>query len=362
MIIKVFFFIPNLRQGGASHAIINFLKYINKKNFDIHLIYLGKSFYKNLPKNIKVYKLDYKKVFFSFFEIKRIISANIFNNNKNVFISNFNYANVLSVLFLRKLKNLKIVCFERNSIFELFYSKNIITYARSVIIYLLIRIFYRYADLILTNSKNVTKEFKKVNINSKVVYSGLLENLTNKTSVSKKVCKIIAVGRLEPQKDYFTILKAINLIKNEKFRLYIYGEGSLKSEIKAFIKQQSLNDKVILCGYEINKDKIYSNANLLVHASIFEGIPNAIVEALSYEVPVIASKNHGGNSEVLNGGQFGDLFTRGSIIELSNKIQSFLFNPTFLKNKSLKGSKNLNKFLSNSTTKELENQLTKLYL
>lgn len=362
MPIKVFFFIPNLKQGGASHAIINFLKHINKKNFDIHLIYLGKSFYKNLPKNIKVYQLDYKKVFFSFFEIKRIISTEILNSNKNIFISNFNYANVLSILFLRKLNNLKIVCFERNSIFELFYSKNIIYYAKSIIIYLLIRIFYRYADLILTNSKNVTKEFKKININSKVVYSGLIENLTNKTWVSKKVCKIVAVGRLEPQKDYFTILKAINLIKNEKFRLYIYGEGSLKSKIKTYIKQQSLNDKIVLCGYEKNKDKIYANANLLVHASIFEGIPNAIVEALSYKVPIIASKNYGGNTEVLNGGQFGDLFTLGGIVELSKKIQSFLFNPAFLKNKSLKGSQNLNKFLSISTSKELEKQLTKFYL
>ena len=52
-------------------------------------------------------------------------------------------------------------------------------------------------------------------------------------------------------------------------------------------------------GHEPNRKKIYKNADLLIHCSVFEGLPNVIVEALNYNVPVIAANGAGGIREVL---------------------------------------------------------------
>ena len=45
--------------------------------------------------------------------------------------------------------------------------------------------------------------------------------------------------------------------------------------------------------------KIYKNADLLIHCSVFEGLPNVVVEALNYSVPVIAANGAGGIREAL---------------------------------------------------------------
>ena len=105
--------------------------------------------------------------------------------------------------------------------------------------------------------------------------------------------------KYEAQKDYFTLIKAIKIVKNNNFKLFIYGEGSEKLKILNFINTNNLKNKVVMMGHENNKNKIYSNADLLIVSSIFEGLPNCVVEAINYNVPIIAS-NIGGNKEILN--------------------------------------------------------------
>ena len=124
MKINLFFFISSFSYGGAGNAVFNYLKNLNKKKYDLHIIFLGKSDYENLlPKHVKSYKLHSNfmlfKNFSNFFKIKKILIKKSFSNKKNIFISNIHYSNVLSILFLRKIKNLRIVLFERTSIKEL---------------------------------------------------------------------------------------------------------------------------------------------------------------------------------------------------------------------------------------------------
>ena len=101
---NLFFFISNF----------NYLKKKKKKKYNLHMIFLGHSDYeKTLPKNVKYYKINNHfylfKTFFAFFKIKNILSQKKFFDNKNIFISNIHYSNVLSIIFLRNIKNLKII-------------------------------------------------------------------------------------------------------------------------------------------------------------------------------------------------------------------------------------------------------------
>jgi glycosyltransferase involved in cell wall biosynthesis len=361
MKIKIFFFIPSLEFGGAGNASINLLKNLDQQLFDVSLFYQGKNRYRNeIPKYINIYKLHKKKTFLNFFKIRKIIKKQIRNNNKNIFISNIHFSNVLSIIFLRNLKNLKIILFERTSIKELDLFKKTFN-IKNIFIRFLVKRLYFFADLVLTNSKYAQKELLKFNVQSKIIYSGLLNKIRKKKKFKRKFFfKIISVGRLVAQKDYFTMINAIKYIEKKKFKLFIYGEGKLRKLIQNYIDNNHLSKKIILMGHIKNKNFIYENSDLLLISSLFEGIPNCVVEAINYSVPIIASKNFGGNKEVLDNGKFGDLFELQNYKQLANKIEKFMEKPSILQKKVLLGSGSIDKFLIMNTAEKFEKILLTL--
>ena len=131
------------------------------------------------------------------------------------------------------------------------------------------------------------------------------------------------LGGLPTKKDYLTLLDAIKNIKNKNFILKIYGDGELKDRLIYYIENNDLKKHVKLNGHETDTRKIYSNADLLIHSAIFEGLPNTVVEAMNYEIPVIASNSFGGTKEVLNNGKFGDLFNPGDSIGVKKNDTKF---------------------------------------
>ncbi len=360
MKINLFFFISQFNFGGAGNAIFNFLKNLDYRKYNLHMIFIGKSDYeKLLPKHVKSYRLTvntiFFKTFFSFFLIRKIFLQKDLINKKNVFISNIHYSNVLSVIFLRNIQHLKIILFERTSLKELDIFYKFLPYLKNQIVKFLIRYTYPKADKVLANSRTSVKELKELKIQSGIVYSGSINKIVMKKKfVRRKFFTIIAVGRLTYQKDYFTLLDAIKNIENKNFILRIYGDGELKNSLIYYIKDNNLKKYVKLHGHETNIRKIYLNADLLIHTAIFEGLPNTVVEAMNFEIPIIASNSFGGTKELLNNGKFGDLFTTGDSKGLSRIIQKFLTNPTKLKKKVTKSKSFLKRFNKKDSCKSLE--------
>ena len=93
-----------------------------------------------------------------------------------------------------------------------------------------------------------------------------------------------------------------------------------------------------------NPEKFYLNSDLFIHASHFEGFPNAIVEAINYNLPVICSNCKGGTKEIILNGKGGDLFPIGNHKILANKITSFFRNQKPLKKKLTLARKNIKKY------------------
>ena len=92
-----------MAERETQYSIIS--KNLNKKKYDLHIIFLGKSDYENLlPKHVKSYKLHSNfmlfKTFLIFFKNKENSNKKkVFLIKKNIFISNIHYSNVLSILF-----------------------------------------------------------------------------------------------------------------------------------------------------------------------------------------------------------------------------------------------------------------------
>jgi len=337
---RIVFFLPNFDIGGASESILKLAKFLIKYNFSILIISLGKNFYKKDFKkiNCEIIEIKSKKTSLSIFKLRKIMINEINKNfDKVIFISNINYANIISIISLINLHKIRIILTERSSISELRYSDTLIKKIKNKLIYFLAKFLYKYSDLVITNSK-----FEKKYIQDKFqlkriicIHPPSIKNIikTNKNN-NKKIPHIIYVGRLSREKGIFIILEALLEIKKKySFVFNFYGDGPDKQSIKKFIQKNNLKDMVFLKGFIKNKNLIFKNADLFINASHWEGLPNALVQSINYNVFPICSDAPGGNIEVIKNGKLGVSFKTNNKNDLKKKIIKFLNNRFKLNNK-----------------------------
>lgn len=125
-----------------------------------------------------------------------------------------------------------------------------------------------------------------------------------------KSVSILSIGRFTFQKGYFTGLQAIKILKEEfhNFTWTIIGDGPGLEEIIFHIHQMGLQQHVVLAGPKGREEVItaYNNASVFFLPSVYEGIANVVLEAMSMELPVVATKS-GGLEEVISHGENGML-------------------------------------------------------
>ena len=107
---------------------------------------------------------------------------------------------------------------------------------------------------------------------------------------------------------------------------YIIGEGELRAEIGADIKDSSLEDTVFLLGKKMNPYTWLKNSTLFVHSSKREGFPAVLLEGLASRKMVISSECNTGPKEVLGAGKYGVLYEVGNYKNLAFILEEALKN------------------------------------
>lgn len=145
--------------------------------------------------------------------------------------------------------------------------------------------------------------------------------------------KIVTAGRLTEQKNHILLIKAFAKIssKYSDYQLIIYGGGgNLKEKIEDTIKQLNLIDKVVLPGYTTNIGDKIKDASLFVLSSDFEGMPNALMEAMALGVPCISTDCDGGGARYLiENEKNGLLVPKGDMEALAGAMERMLSNREF---------------------------------
>jgi glycosyltransferase involved in cell wall biosynthesis len=119
---------------------------------------------------------------------------------------------------------------------------------------------------------------------------------------------ILSVGRLSPEKDHATMIRAFGLlVKSHNAKLVILGEGPLRPDLESLVTEMKLKESVFLPGFVIDPYPWFGSADLFVLSSLREGFGNVLVEALECGVPIVSTNCPGGPSEILANGQFGKL-------------------------------------------------------
>lgn len=139
--------------------------------------------------------------------------------------------------------------------------------------------------------------------------------------------EIVSVGRLEPQKNQKLLIEAFLLIADEfpDYNLVIYGEGSLRRELESHIEQLGLQKRVMLPGAKEGIQECIKDASLFVLSSDYEGIPNALIEAMAIGLPCVSTDcSPGGARELIESGENGLIVECGNPKMLANAVKSLM--------------------------------------
>ena len=173
------------------------------------------------------------------------------------------------------------------------------------------RYAYHRADYLVAPAKYVAADVAQyfgLNRAIQVLANPLDKDRVNKQAqlpcehpwVRKALPFVLAVGRLVPEKDFETLIKAIALCqKQQQTRLIILGEGSLREKLEALIQGLGLNDVVSLVCFESIPFNYMKHCQSFVLSSLVEGMPNALVQAQFLGAPCISSDCPGGAIELL---------------------------------------------------------------
>ena len=186
--IKIYIFHPYSGKGGADLSISRLINGLDQKKYEIEFLSLNNPAIKNkISKKISYKRIISTRTLFSFFKIINHINQDKKNYKKKIFISNQYFANVLSLIFLRGLKGIKIILLERNHLDEFKYFNSFFDVFKKKMIQILMKIFYYKADLIIGNSYDLSKSLQSF-VKTKIytVYNPCYFPLVNK---KKKIFK-----------------------------------------------------------------------------------------------------------------------------------------------------------------------------
>lgn len=144
---------------------------------------------------------------------------------------------------------------------------------------------------------------------------------------------ILAAGRLDPQKDFSTLIRAFAQVRAKRSaRLTILGAASLAQpahaeELKALAATLGVESDVDMPGFVANPFAFMARASVLALSSRYEGLPGVLIQALACGCPVVSTDCPSGPREILDHGRFGPLVPVGDDAALATAIEAVLEQP-----------------------------------
>ena len=200
------------------------------------------------------------------------------------------------------------------------------------------RLFYPWADGIVAVSQGVADDLGQITRLSsdriQVIYNPIVlpqlftlaqEPVEHSWFKPGEPPVILGVGRLHPQKDFPTLIRAFAEVRKiQQARLMILGDGPERQALTTLVSELGLTEDVAFPGFVQNPYAYMSKAAVFVLSSAWEGLGNVLVEAMAIGTPVVSTNCESGPGEILADGKYGALVPVRDSAAIAQAITSVL--------------------------------------
>lgn len=351
---KVAFFLPHFGDGGVERNSLLLAAAFQRHGAVVDLLTLSARgpFLRQIPSGIRVLELGGERTVLSIPRLVRYLRE----EGPAALISAQHYANIASV-WARLLAggSTRLILTERVPLMEI---ASISKPAVRRMLPLLMRWFYPRADAVVAVSDGVREDVQRL-LGKRSDSVHLIHNPTLDPAIEVRAREplehpwfapgeppvIVGVGRLSPEKDFGTLLRAFAQIRERMpARLVIIGEGRERGSLEELARDLGVAGDVDLPGFDANPYRYMARAAVFAHSSRYEGSGNVLIEALACGTPVVATDCPSGPREILLGGRGGALVPVGDAAVLAKTVQDLLENPTLVRKQLTFARSHLDRF------------------
>ncbi len=285
--IKVAFVIPSLGSGGAERVVSNLSNEFINLGIKVTVIMLAnRNLYYTLNDKVEIKYLDCENdnslPFLRRYKLRlRKIKSAIFDINPDVVISFMSETNI-DVCFAMKGLKIPLIVSERN---------DPAIDPKSQVKQFMRKIAYRKPNGFVFQTPDAKGYFNK-NIQKKscIIINPLSSSLPP-AYVGEREKRVVSVGRLNKQKNFPVLIDAFKEFSREypEYVLEIYGEGLLEEKLNQYILDSGMQGRITLMGFCKDVHEKIKKASMFVMSSDFEGMPNALLEAMAIGMPCIST-------------------------------------------------------------------------
>ncbi len=322
-------FVPLLLGGGAERVMVDLAGGFAERGFNVDLV-LGRAegvYLPSVSSRVNVVDLSSSRTVTALPRLAQYLRQ----NKPKALMATLEHANVVALMAgLLTGHKTRLVIREANT------PSASATKAKSVpakSVARLMRWLYPKADGIVAVSEGVANDLsstlaipqEKVSVILNPVLTNRVFELAKAPSphswLEDTIPVILGVGRLTTQKDFPTLIRAFAKVRSQRqARLLILGEGQDQVELESLACNLGVASDVHFAGFAENPFAYMARASVYVLSSIYEGLPNALIQAMALGIPAVATDCPSGPKEVLEDGRYGELVPMGDCETMATAI------------------------------------------
>ena len=322
-----------MQGGGAERVFINLAKILSGRGLSVELV-VGNSEGELIKQIEDVNLIDLR----SSSVVRSIIPLyrHLRKSKPDVLMSAMPHANLAAIISaVLSGKKCKVISTVHENVF--FALQHISLYEK-FILYIL-KVGYLFSDGFVAVSSGLLKSYESFQGKSlpeirKFIYNPIIKEIDSpglnvvKSKSPNETFRIVSAGRLSFEKNFSLLINAFSLLDDKRnITLTIYGEGPERTALEDLIGRLELQEHVCLPGYVHNLNEKFSESDLFVMTSIWEGFGNVLVEAMAAGCKVVSTDCESGPREILGGGKYGELVPVNDPIALANAIKKEINRP-----------------------------------
>lgn len=323
---EILFVTLHLTDGGAERVASELIGEWVKKGCKVTIIQLMPDMFSNsytMPEGVEYINFELEKNRFKrlYYEVRQLV--HVMRQHPNATVMGFAKQTIYIIGLASLFTKNRIVLSERNDPYSTPSNK-------------LRRILrdwaFQRADACVFQTPDARDYFpEKVRNKGTVIPNPINASLPDRFE-GRREKKIVAVGRLHPQKNFPMLLKAFALLHNDfpEYKLIIYGRGPLENELKEMACTLGIEDSVEFPGFSDNIYQDILKSSVYVSSSDYEGMSNSMLEALAMGIPsIVTDCPIGGARMVIRDGINGLLVPVGDENAMAEAIKQVLSDNAF---------------------------------